>query len=325
MHIRLRLLSTSVALLLVILFSACSRNAISSNFEPSDFIQDGLSLVLAFDLRNDEKPLAGLVVNRSSINTTISHSVLLTFPSFEPKSDLTLAGATGHYRNFTVVSFVPSGAGVGAVTFVPLFSTPPPQNYDLSQLKGALYLLRSGLQRDFIYRYPDDFLMESLNPANLRSFAQDQFDAIAVAVPTNSQGVEIMSGQTAVPGHLSENTVTRFYPGKPPTPDIKTLHIRYEVPANKPQKDLANSLLSFISAIFVPLSGLLLMSPGDIKRPSTRRVFIVIAGIIQVCIIGWLGTSIWRAYESLDMPFFIQVGIVCFGTFLTGVVLWVKR
>lgn len=273
---------------------ACNVEPPTRAVDPLEFTRTGDNLVLAFDLRKDSHPLAAVVVNRGVFPAGQAQTLVLPFATQRPSNDFALASATGHYNNFTVVSFVYGGAGVGAITVAPVLSVAPQAPYDLAQLEGPIYLIRSGLQRDFLLRYASDMALDHVRPPYLRPLAKATFDSIAVALPVDAKGREIDSGRTAVPGHISANSTARFYPASPPLQTMRALHIRYDLPPNTAQKAVADALLSFLSSIVIPLIGFVLMAPGDIRKPGARQIVIVLAAILQLGILLWLSIVAWR-------------------------------
>lgn len=309
----------------VIMLCACERVSPTRAVDPLEFTRPGDNLALAFDLRQDSDPLAAVVVNRAAAPAGQAQTLVLPFTSQRPNNDLELASATGHYNNLTVMSFVYGGTGVGAITVVPIFSLAPKAPYDLTQLDGPIYLIRSGLQRDFLFRYGSDLALDHIRPPHLRPLAKTAFDSIVVALPFDAKGREINSGRTAVPSHTSENSTARFYPASAPSQNIRVLHIRYELPATSEQKAVADALLSFGSVVVIPLIGFILMAPGDIRRPGIRKLIIILAVILQFGIILWLSIIAWHSYDSLEVPFFINATAALVGAVFSGVALWIKR
>jgi len=303
---------------------ACGAESPSRAVDPLEFTRTGDNLVLAFDLRKDSDPLAAVIVNRGTLPAGQTRTLVLPFATTRPSNDAGLASATGHYNTFTVVSFVYGGTGSGAITAAAVLSVPPQAPYDLAQLQGPIYLIRSGLQRDFLLRYPSAIALDHVRPPHLRALAKVPFDTIAVALPSDATGREIEAGRTAIPAHISANSTARFYPATPPPPQMRALHIRYDVPANTAQKAVADSLLSFVPGIFIPIIGLVLMAPGDIRRPGARRLVIILAGTLELVILLWLSVVAWRSYDSLEATFFINAAAAFVGAVLSGVALWIK-
>jgi hypothetical protein len=97
------------------------------------------------------------------------------------------------------------------------------------------------------------------------------------------------------------------------------------LPPSAAQKAVAEALLSLVSSVFIPLLGFLLMAPGDIRRPGIRRVIIIVGGIVQLGVLVWLLVVAWRAYDSLEAPFFINAIAAVLGAVFSGAALWIKR
>lgn len=294
-----------------------------SRFDYKDFYSDTYRLVLCFDLRDDAHPLAGLVIKTSSTQTPEQHIIMLPFGSTSASPNETLFTTTGTYKDFTLIHYILSSrsGGTTGIGIVPIMdSLPEATTYSMEDLSGTLYLIRSGLERRFIYKYPSLEPGSSAPPTEIQSIPTATLDAIAVAIPSSATRKEIRNGQTEIPARLSNNRIAAFY--LPNNLQSKVLEIRYDVPPSTEQKLVLEYGIKAIAAILTPLLGLLFLDSK--KTGKSKFVVLAIGAIIEIIILVlvWRVALIVKGESELKTTYDLIVVVV--GAVFSVVVLGLK-
>src|SRR5208337_3356269 len=175
---------------------ACSReDPAPSRFHKEPFLENRpSSSLLCFDLRDDRRPVAGLVVEETGqLSTVALRSVILPFASdaVEPVADL--SSAWGTHGEFTLIYYVaaPKRRGIYGIGIVPRFRRldhPPDSLDELNQ--GSLYFIENGIEHRLIYKYPTAGRKKSW-PDELSSLPQVPLSWVAVAIPSDAKRREV--------------------------------------------------------------------------------------------------------------------------------------
>lgn len=296
-------LLTICIVLLSIMTSGCIEKIEKGKLTASDFIAENINTTLAFDLRKDESPIAG-IVSRSTPSRN-STTIILPFNSESPTYDISMAGSTGHYQNMTVVAFTPPTSGVGAISFTPQLSPAPTGPYALSDLTGPLYLIRAGLQRSFIYKYPDDKNFICINQDWLRKLATNALDAIAVALPEGARGIEVANGYTSDPIHINQNQNARFYPASP-TGKSLSLQIKYEIPQSADQAELGTAITELVKFAALLFATILFMNAKEISSHGWRLSALIAIPLIILGAVAALVNLQYTISKTLPMTFWLK-------------------
>jgi hypothetical protein len=319
-----------VPLLMLILsglaaLTSCGARQGASPFDASGFHSDKYRVILYFDLRDDGQPGAGVVVNENTLQGAELRSLVLPFGSKSVRPSRALFSTSGSYEDVTVINYVltPGSAGPKEIGIVPVFDAQPEGTYSLEDLDGSLYFLRLGLERRFIYKYPDKRRSLPEWPADVQNTFVRTPDAIAVALPPSADPRVIRSGQTEMPSRIGENRLAAFYPYS--GTQANALELRYVIPANSGQKLVLEYGVKVLAAILTPLLGLLLLGPAENMRPRTRNLVLVVGTVLEVAIL----IAIWRVAVVVSGEGALKTGldlsVVLAGAVFSGLVLWVKR
>jgi hypothetical protein len=292
----------------------------ATKFDYRDFYSDTQRLVLCFDLRDDVRPLSGLVIRSNQSQVPEGHIVVLPFGSKSAVPNETLLTSSGNYRDFTLIHYIVSerSGGTVGIGIVPIFDLSPPALYSLEDLTGSLYLVRSGLERRFVYRYPTQGSGRA-SGSIVPNIPTDTLDAVAVAIPEMAVRKEIRDGRTEIPNRLYNNKVAAFYPANSAE---ATLQLRYEVPASLGQKLLLEYGVKAVAAILTPLLGLLFLDPNKARR--TKRIVLWGGAIVEIAVLVlvWRVALVMKGESEIKTTY--DLVVVAVGALATVIVLWIK-
>jgi|SRR5215208_231079 len=336
-----------IAILILIFFAtSCANKNSERRFDSEAFKIDKYNLILCFDLRDDEITTAGLMIHgtpNQSFPTSAGgenvennptptqkpvaqHLIVLPFETTSVQNDRDLLLTWGSYKEFTVINYLTNRKnelfrGVGVT---PVFGTAPQPFPQVEDLRDNVYLLRSGLERRFIFRYHSDSDSQRF-PTELRSVPRDVIDAIGIATPSTSKGIEIRNNLTAIPNYVAENGVARFYPANLETANAKYLEVRYAVEANAASKLFVEIGLKVLAANLIPLLELFFLGAAEISRPKVRKLVMWGGAAIQLIVLAGL---IWIAISirgELTEKTIIEGANIFVGAVFTALVLFIKR
>lgn len=343
-------------LFVTLLFGGCARKA-ESRFDHEAFTNEKYRLVACFDLRDDDRLTAGLVV-RAGASRVIAkatptpvqlsspsaagvksvtptpppaptpeveqHLVVLPFASSAAQGNRRLLSTWSSYNNMTVLTYVSNQSSeLRGVGISPVLGSASETGRPIESRKELVYLDRSGLERTFIYRYPRT--LDPGAPPELQYLPVDVIEAIAVAIPSDAKGVEIRDGQTAIPKSEFSNGVARFYPANVKAAGADYLEIRYSLEASKPAKVISELILKLLAVLLVPCVELFLLGPADNFKPRTRKIVMIIGVVIQLAILGvliWIAASVRGELGEKTLS---ELPIIVVGAIVAGLVFYIKR
>jgi hypothetical protein len=242
-------------------------------------------------------------------------------------ADHRIFGAVGEYRDYTVVSYVPSQAQGGpfAFSFVPEFS-PKPQGLPYgAELTGSIYLINEGsLAYTFVYRYESESELLSRLRGAVGPAVRTP-DAIGIALPEGATGRGIRNNRTAIPDAIANVAHAQYFPASSPSPDIKQLEVSYTVPESAGQERYATVITKVLAVLATPFLTLLLLPSKDGKKPRFRLFSIVLFLSIQLVLLVWL--VVWPLFHGQPVSGKIVDDLVVLlsGGIATAAVLYVKR
>lgn len=320
------LLCTSVIGVIIML----SRSRIISNrFDSTLFESSGYNLTLCFDLRDENRLLSGLVVNAKPDLPKGQHIVLLPFASIEAQHNPKMLTTWGSYNNLTIITYVASerigaSSDIGIIPRIPFYTL---DQIDTGEsLKDSVYLIRSGLERKFIYKYPTSIHDFGNLPTEIQALVVDNLDAIAVIVPPGTEFREVRPGFSEIPTNEYTNGRTRFYTASAEKAKSDHIELRYTFKATGSQTLFVELFIKLISVIFIPLISLLALRPDEVQNPEKRKHLIWGGVIVQIIIIVGLVIYIWLTHEpgESEIKAIGDAAITVFGAILGAVVLIVK-
>ncbi|HEV2156360.1 hypothetical protein [Bradyrhizobium sp.] len=177
-----------------------------------------------------------------------------------------------------------------AISFVPIIE----RSFDLDSptdtgLK-SIALVSEGQLRKFRYRYPNASSSKSLAlvPTDLKQHP----DAIALALPKDSQELAVKRGQLSVPSPLAQDEPV--FPAVSPNPSIQFLEVNYQVPPTDFQRSVVKWGVKLLAA-FLPIAGLFFLREDQIRNNRLRWSLIIGGTTVFVVVFGLI---IWAAYNS---------------------------
>jgi hypothetical protein len=320
-----------VATLALVLFVAaagtgCREQAVP-HFAPGDFELAKYGLVLAFDLRADSRPVAGLSIDQRRHKGDGATLLVLPFPVSAVELDFRIAATAGQYRDFTLISYAvrENASGTVGLGVLPVMGSGPEGLVAIETIPEAVCLRRAGLEREFLYRYGAMEDAAARVTAGLPGVRTRFPDAVAVALPHGARGREIRDGKTEIPPHLEQTTIARFYSAVSTDASVKALQIRYELPVSANQKRLADSAGKLVGALVVPLIGLIFLPRRDTTHPRLRKGGIALLVVLQLAVLAAV-VGLWlRSSTDVQAQLLLDVPIALVGAAAAGLVLWSKK
>jgi hypothetical protein len=280
-----------------LLLTACAgKTEEPSAFDSKLFSNNKFNVTLGFDLRNDNSPIAGLVINARGTTSArpILETIALPFESSSVENNQPLFSTSGSFNQSTLINYYlfPTTYGQFYIGIVPEFE-PPPKLYTVpDDVQYSVALVRMGLVRIFVYKYPE---VDSNRPdwlLNEGVLANTQIDAIGVVYPKDAQGAPIRDTTvTAIPGPLAyKNGNARFYPANSVAAgNVRAIEIEYRVPADQTSELIQEYGLKLFG-ILLPLGMIFYRRLS--KRKGNMLLFYIVVGIQAAIVIVLLGVSI---------------------------------
>jgi hypothetical protein len=314
--------------LTLIAIISCSKNIDIYGFEPRVFKSDRYNMVLAFDLRDDNRPLAGLAIQNTNPTVPINqHVVVLPFGTEFWTPNKSLYATWAGYPEVSIITYVPNVTSgiVDGIGVRPVFSQTSDQQFSVHDLRGTIYFLRWGLERRFIYNYPDDPKKFPDFHQALKQLNAQQPEAIAVAIPSGARGSEVHSGQTAIPTHVLDTGSARFFPATGSIAGTERLEVRYVLPASRNQELIARAGIRLLGAVATPLLGLIFIGPAQIGAPKIRIITLITSIFVESGIIALIVWTTLANHSVVSTEFLIDIRLVSTGIVFGGMVLYVKK
>ena len=261
--------------------------ASSQAAEPSTpsylFSTSRFGAVLGFDLRNEQTPIATVVINRGLGAQASAVDLALPFKVKQASTNEEALFRIGTFNQWTLVTYSDNNSLTWPqqISFFPVTDLTSDSPSQFSELRGSLYLQNQGQIWRFLYRYPDP-TRPNILPDDFFRLPIRGFDAIAVALPANATRIEVR-GKSAMPEHVDENQFARFYPPSPASPSEPFLDIEYILPPTPWQKLVLKNAAK-ITAAFSPLLGVLFAYLAK-RRPRLRVAFMILTGLIYLCLL----------------------------------------
>jgi hypothetical protein len=213
-------------------------SAAQARFDPEPFQNGTMRSVLAFDLRNEAAIETGLIIRDGGLHVPDALRIILPFTSSASSGNDQISALWGSYSSNTYISVVLPGTGT---TFYPIGITTNIRylndTSDLDRIGDTIIFSQSGQIRSFIYRYPQDRPNEGVMAAFMRSVSSN-VDAVAVALPSDAQAVEVTAGQTSNPAALFYTPRHVGYFPAIQQSGIDKLILKYYLPATEAQKTI---------------------------------------------------------------------------------------
>ena len=268
------------------------------------FSNDLSESTLCFDLRNESKPISGIVFNYSQIQDVESHIIEIPFGTKDVEENVDLFLTWGVYKDTTIIQYITSSNSNSkyGIEIIPIFGDLSALSTDIGYLSETIYYENSGNEYIFIYKYPEfDEKRKKRSVAEVRQVFT-KFDSIGIALPAKSTGLEIDdTGKTFLPDPIFYNDFAYFFPGTGEgLSETEAIIVRYSLPVSETQKFIFNLIFKLFTVtapyIIQILTIKLLLSPTDEINWKSRRRWSVFLLVVQlVCSIA---LGIWAALGS---------------------------
>lgn len=326
----MRLRISFVLLCWILLFlSACSNQDGSEVFESKVFDNDQSIVTLAFDLRNDNLHIAGLLINAQNFVTTTHKTIALPFSSRHVSLNKGIFSTWGSYEETTLVSYylTPATSGIYSIGMVPSLEPAPEIYTDPDDVESSLSFIKLGLERIFIYKYPDTDPYRVKWLQDVSVISNTEIDLIGVVLPNDAVGKEIRgTGLTEIPRHVFENRQAKFYPANGVTAGEKALEIKYELPPTRNQEIFLEYGIKLFAIILAPLAKLIIDKPEIPEDKNKKRHEIIITSLVgfEILIIILLMIFMFLRGDSM-LERSLDLIIIVIGAGMTAYVVWREK
>lgn len=294
-----------IILILFLFLVACTRQqSILSDFDGKMFENDQYDVALGFDLRNDNAPMAGLVINSQGVAVSSIHTIALPFSSSAVEVMQPLYSTWGSFSETTLVNYylTPTTSGSFFVGITPQFTAPPEKYNYPDDIESSVAVVHIGTERVFVYRYPENDPRRPNWNKTEGALANTTIDAIGIKYPKNAIPIGIRdTQQTAIPTPFPyKNGNVRFYPANSITAGQNVLEIRYQLPPSIAQKQFLDFGVKLIAVTIIPLIQLIIKKPTNQKEKKQKYFFyflfslqvIILVGLVIFAFISWGESSI---------------------------------
>lgn len=297
----------SIVLLSLALFSlaGCSKQAFPSTFNAAPFKDSPSSVSLCFDLRDDNHPVAGLVLKVAPTDPAQSHTVALPFDSKNPVMNREIFSTWGSYDGTTLITYYshPSSIGIYDLGFVPGFGPTPVDQWsedprELSE-SSIFFVKSSSFTRHFVFRFPEGNPERNRWLQNVSVVANTTVDSIGVVLPPNIDAKAIRkTNRTSVPDPIAEIGIAKFYPAtQNAAKGVDAIHVKYELPPTQNQKAIIEEITRTVILFIAPAFQFIVR---NFRKPENRkrgkRMIWVFGGIQVIVFIAlfYLASVSWQ-------------------------------
>lgn len=271
--------------------------------------------ILCLNLRDDVGLRTGALLLRVDTATPAGRrDVVLPLRTRDVTPSRNVLLASGSYDDFTVISMSMGGASLGAsaVSFVPITRGIDLSRPMLGDLEPGLYYQENGLERWVVFVDGSAAVLDQLR-RDFPSTVFETYDAVAIAIPDEAEGREVVRGRTVdpAPNHRFGNTMLFE---RASVMSSKRVALRYIVPPSAIQSALSNNALKLVLIAFIPILTLLYLEPNEIQRPRLRLAAIWGGVALQACFVGivlWAAVTIRAPSPDAWVDFVLAtIGVV---------------
>lgn len=274
-------------------------------------------VLLEFDLSNDRKPTANLRVNGAAPGPS-DVNVALPFPLREPPRNTAALVRHGSYETWSLISFNQVGVGWPQdIRFTPVFEHSATIFENGGETDSDVFLLVSGQERRFRYRYPrDDRFFRNAGPGT--RLALTPVDAISIKLPPEAREFSVKPGRLSSPDRISAEE--RIFPGRAPNSEEDVLMVNYQVPVTDAQKLVVDWGLKIL-ALSIPLLGLAFTPRSAVANRKLQIILFVLGGVVSVAVVVWV---MWFSPSSGRFDFAFNAALVFVSAVIGALILRVK-
>lgn len=191
----------------------------------------------------------------------------------------------------------------------------------------GLYYGGSGLERRFIYFYPNSQSASDPYMTISQRLSLHSFENIGIMLPSGAVGIEIGgTGQTEIPSYISQTNGIKLFPGTSSAANGEVaLRIYFSVPATSAQEIISEYGLKFFLVLLAPLLGFLLIDARTGAQSRRKIYFIATMAILQLAgIFVYLHYYLLRV-RSFGLTEIVDFIIIAAGIIFTSYVAWEKK
>ena len=317
------------SILILPILASCSKQR-GNDFDLATFENDQGKVTLAFDLREDDTPIAGLVINATSMTIPTLQTVALPFASESVSSNEEIFSTSGSYDETTLISYylMNTTNKTYGISIIPIFQ-PPPENYSRpDDIKYSVAIIKDGLDRFFVFRYPDSDPYRQKWIEETSVIANTEIDFIGIALPRGAKGQQIRDTDSiAIPNYSFQTNNAKFYPANSKMAKTDSLEIKYRLPPTQGQNYVLQYGVTLFLALLSPFIQILvktLNAPQEQNTKTYKALMISLIGVQSLIIIVLIIFAI-REWDESSVDAISKLVIAVIGGFVTGYVLWLSN
>jgi len=322
-------LAVSALMIVVVGAASCSSPDARKAFDRAIFTDAaGRSKVtLCFDLRDVDRPGAGVLLDVGTGSVTETHTLALPFESRSPTVGEPLYSTWGSYRSTSILRYstTPNTRGVHYIGMIPILGEQPRLPSSLKTLPESVYFTGSGLDYSFVYKYPDADPNRQIWQSSLAGIVNTDIDAIAVALPRGAVPRGIGGGlHAAIPEPLYTIGSVHFFPANSSAAaGEEVLQLSWTMPPSEWQVLFATCVQTGILAMLAPLAELAVV----LRAPSVkkRRMGICIIVAVQVVLLVVLLVLAYLRFGQSRAEAAGAVSGALLGAVFVGLVTWYDK
>jgi hypothetical protein len=304
---------------------SCGTEKLGHAFEESKFENTKYNYFLAFDLAFDNEPKAALIVKNSLPEGHYTTNV--HFRAKDVQLNKKLYSAVGKYDDYMLVDFdiSKSSPPISSISFVPVLSNSDDDEIRNFGYKEKVYLLRRGLERQFIYNYEETASQKKLFAAP-RTSSEIKPQTISVNLPKGARGIEIGNSRktsSPEPDHIENNVY--FYPYIKPKTGEQHLEIKYMIKETPTQELIVDGLIKLVLVLIPSGIALLLIQSKEIIDPGIRKYGLYACGALTIVAIGGLLFYSFYLNDKAAQKSVVDIGIAIIAGVFAALVFYTKK
>ncbi len=311
--------------IIAFMLASCGADKIGQSFDVSKFENSKYNYFLAFDLAFDGKPKAAVVVKNSISEGHYTTNLHLKATDIQLSEKL--FSTVGRYDNYLLVDFDISASSptLSAISFIPVLTDVGDDEIRNYGFRDRAYLLRRGLERQFVFNYEDTASFKKLS-STARTLAAIKPQSISVNLPDGAKGIEIgNTRKTSSPDPGYEVNNVYFYPYSKPATGEKYLEIKYMIKETPTQELIVDVLTKLILVLIPSGAALLLIQSKEIVNPAVRRYGLYVCGVLVVLAIGGLLVYSFYIDDKAAQKSFVDIGIAIIAGVSAMLVFFTKK
>jgi hypothetical protein len=313
---------------LIFLFLTCGAwcaDPLSKRFDQETFRSAKLGNIVCFDLRDESHLKAGIFLKyRGDEKSPQSHYVVLPFPAKAVDVVRDPVTTWGSYGHSTMIAYIVPRNQSSMLTLGidPILQLEP--NSDHCDEATADTVCLAGTN-SLVHEFSYPFYSRETDWANaLDGLDLARLDAIAVALPSGSRGMDIRDNRSAIPGPIPDtgNDSVSYYPTFDAT--VHQLRIRYEVPPTEAQKEIVDVGAKLIGGTLTPLLEMGFLAISDPKKRSARRKVLIAGIVVQICLLVAVSVVAYKIHNEMSTKAIGDIGAALAGCAASAVLLRFK-